>query len=513
MTTFRGHRDKVRAVAWSPSGDHLASSDVGEIKVWDARTDPEHMVLRGRDAVKTRDVAWSPDGALIAVTAQSDARTGQSTNLWVWESATGRLARDLSEATYNTETTSLFTSMSVSWSPDGRILAWSDPHDCSSVRTAEVATGRLIHKLLASSVSPIGVIDGVAAQMAVWSSDGSRLISSDFTGVNVVWDPATGRGLNAFRGGLAVAWNPDGTRLAVAEKTGGITLRDAATGRVLLPLGVHGGVVVSLAHDSDGHRLASAGWDGVVRVWDLTGGREPLTLAGYSKRVFRVAGHPEGKRLASAGEDGTVRIWNAETGQEILSLRGHGQSVSSVAWSPDGRKLATVGDDGTVKIRDASAGYTATITPPLLAGAFDRRRAAYARLDLARFLMESGRKREAAESLRLALDGHDALTHDFPTWIEPQASVANGLPLFARTALSRGHRELSDRAFLRSLDIRRRHLPREVFRNGARFVPAKWEPGRPGGSHLARKDDMKTRKRPSTRQTACRTDSTPKSPA
>src|SRR5262249_17214647 len=61
LLTFRGHTDKVFAVAFSPDGKRLASAAADRtIKVWDAVTGQELFTLRGHhDPV--RSVCFSPN--------------------------------------------------------------------------------------------------------------------------------------------------------------------------------------------------------------------------------------------------------------------------------------------------------------------------------------------------------------------------------------------------------------------------------------------------------------------
>ena len=79
--TYRGHSDKVTAVAWSPDGSRIASaSSDGTVQVWDAangghvftyRGHSDNVIYRGHlDRVNA--VAWSPDGSRIASGSSDD---------------------------------------------------------------------------------------------------------------------------------------------------------------------------------------------------------------------------------------------------------------------------------------------------------------------------------------------------------------------------------------------------------------------------------------------------------
>ena len=63
---YRGHSNKVRAVAWSPDGRRIASgADDQVVQVWEANTGKQICTYQGH-AGRVTSVAWSPDGRQIA---------------------------------------------------------------------------------------------------------------------------------------------------------------------------------------------------------------------------------------------------------------------------------------------------------------------------------------------------------------------------------------------------------------------------------------------------------------
>lgn len=204
-------------------------------------------------------VAWSPDGALVAVGTYSGP-------LYLWDAVTGKLRQRWPAP----------TAFSMAFSPDGKTLATGDD-DCT-VKLLQVANGRLIRQLgiseperhdsfgssiLIITVSPDGksIASAFAGQSAftVWDASSGKV--SYRTEINPVW-PAEGWV-------YALAFSPDGKTLFSGGADRAVHQWDAATGKEILQLQGHRGAVVSLALSPDGSRLASGSTDGTILIWDL----------------------------------------------------------------------------------------------------------------------------------------------------------------------------------------------------------------------------------------------------
>ena len=108
LRTYRGHRDFVSAVAFSPDGTLLASaSHDGQIRLWLTSSHRLYRTL-SRGGEKVDALAFSPAGNLLAA-ASPEGRVR------VWQFRRGQLVRSLGDG--------IAGFRSVAFSPDGRWLA------------------------------------------------------------------------------------------------------------------------------------------------------------------------------------------------------------------------------------------------------------------------------------------------------------------------------------------------------------------------------------------------------
>lgn len=160
-------------------------------------------------------------------------------------------------------------------------------------------------------------------------------------------------------------FTPDGTRVVSAGEDGIIRLWNAATGQELATLEGHARRIFGLAISPDGSCIASGGDGSEVRLWDATSGDIIRMMRGHTKTVTCVAFSPSGDRIASTSTDKTIRLWDTNTGAELITLTGHTASVVGVTFSPDGEWIASVCTrDRTVRIWDSKTGNPINILHP-----------------------------------------------------------------------------------------------------------------------------------------------------
>ena len=364
LALLTGHKEEVTVVAFSPDGTKLASGSgfhfPGILKLWDVKTGQNintFQVERG----STDSISFSPDGKILAWADRLwDVDTGQQLDI--------PLDNRLFE---------------IVFSPDGKILAGTGISTVERTRVGvikfyEVETGRLITTLTATQPTTKWSESSKRVSSIAFSPDGRLLASgSADDGTIKLWDVETGQNIATFiekpepnSSMLCVAFSPDGTKLAVGSVEG-IKLLEVPTGKHIytrqhidvgeleFPLNVF-----SVAFSPDGTKLASASWDG-VKLWEVETGQNITTLQGHTRVVSSVAFSPDGLTFASDSVGG-VQVWEAATGRPITTLAGPPNFVTAIAYSLDGTILATGSADArnaehTVKLWDVETGHN-TIT-------------------------------------------------------------------------------------------------------------------------------------------------------
>jgi WD40 repeat protein len=321
---------------------------------------------------------WSPDGTMIAVvyfdntTIILDSNTGKviqalgaSANVILSsenKTSRGGHAQTRTRCWGWTNKPSVPILRSVTWSPDGKLLAVGGDHRLIEIYDTETWE---VEMLLSGHEGSVLSLD--------WSPDGKRLASGEGTDQILphnqaecknyikIWNLESKKEEHTLKGHddgvISVSWSQNSSWLASASDDRNIKLWDVNNGTLIATLGEgigHSAGVLDVQWSPNQTQLVSGSRDFKIRVWDLES-KTPIGKPWKDHNCVRSTHwHPEGKFIATAGVDQTLKIRNATSGKEIKIFEEPGESnseVMSARWSPDGRKIAIcTSRDSTVRL-------------------------------------------------------------------------------------------------------------------------------------------------------------------
>lgn len=268
--SLQGHIDGVTAVAFSPSGELIATAGyVDGIKLWETET--AALVGRIRATAVITSIAFSPDGKLLAVGINAfgfQPAAENNAELYVYDVATRKMVGRFDGHVGGV--------LAVAFSNSGRLLATGS--DDGTAKLWDIATGH----------SVATIVDKTLADT-----------------INEYWKRLVGKEIDIPPWIESVAFSPDGKRIAIAgglmvargheQGIGAVTLWDVDSRKLQSVLPAYDCSVQQVQFSMDGKLLATAGRDGLVRLWDP----ESLREAGKFQGSAPIAFSPDGKAIVS----------------------------------------------------------------------------------------------------------------------------------------------------------------------------------------------------------------------
>ena len=310
LREFKGHTDRVSAVALTRNGDRVVSGGLdGTVHVWDVESGKELWSVHA-ESDQVLCVAVSPDDRYIL----SGGRDHEGR---LWDLKSGK---ELGRLKGHTD-----FMRGAAFSPDGRrALTCGDDH-----------------------------------AVCLWDVDtaGLKRKYDDFDS-----------------GVMCVGFSPDGGRAACGCVDGSVRVWDLGDDTASASWKGHTEAVHSVAFDAGGLLLLTAGEDGTIRLWNIENRAVIHEYKGQSGAVRAAAFTPDGRGVLSCGDDGAVRLWDAEASVEVCKFETPDHfPVTSLAFGADNRRAVTGGNDKLVRLwslpdpratPEQVAGHAAEAAPP-----------------------------------------------------------------------------------------------------------------------------------------------------
>lgn len=199
------------------------------------------------------------------------------------------------------------------------------------------------------ALPPLSGMEGQVSK-AIFSPDGTRIVTLSARNESPkIWDAKSGELLDSLEGHTAVVldavYSADGSQLLTASADRTAKLWDAATG-ILLDSLKHEHEVRRVAFNAEGTRALTAAGDGGVRLWAVENGELLVTRAGRSA-IQSVRFSPHGTSIIAESDEHSLSAWDAK--QDSLGewgiAAGSTSALEAVGFSADGEHIITVGSD------------------------------------------------------------------------------------------------------------------------------------------------------------------------
>ncbi len=337
-------------LAWSPDGKLLAAaSGAGPVSIFSGGDGTRRHDLPGHEN-GTNCLLWAPPASSQPSALNSPlslATGGQDGAVKFWDTSAGQhtataklgpawvehlcwVARSIVPASTGTGSPLLFAAA-------GRNLA------ALSADGAIVKSFPLAPKTItALSAPPAGGVIAAACYgtVTLWDAD----------------DFLAQKELPYANGIHALVWSPDGKWLVSGNQDPSVHLW-IPENDIELHMSGYEGKVKFLSYDHTSRWLATSGGREAC-IWDCAGagpeGREPAMLP-HDAPVCAVAFQNAHGLLATAAQDGAVQLWSPERKQPLRATVRMPGAATKLAWSPDDRQLAIGSEKGAVYVLKCEA--------------------------------------------------------------------------------------------------------------------------------------------------------------
>ncbi len=322
LQILEGHSGTVVNVAFSPSGDTLASSSWdSSVRLWDLKTEKNVRTFIGHEDY-VLGLAYSQNGQYIL-------SGGRDTEARIWDLHLKRNIKNF--------TTQKNRIQAVAFSPNGEQAitgSWDNSVLLWNIKSKkQIRKYRFPADVEAVAFHPSGDAIGVAygKKIAVYNLEGKKLYEyKGHTGtVKVIKFSKDGKQiLSGGRDNVAILWDIQGKLLTKFKK--------------------HSSDVLSVDFSPTQDTIATSSWDKNIFLWTKDG-QFIKGLSGHNDKIYAVEYGSEPGQLISAGIDG-IRLWDTGTGEIVRNFRT-GNYVYDIVFVKNKRDLfLTVGGDNQARL-------------------------------------------------------------------------------------------------------------------------------------------------------------------
>jgi len=357
ITPFTSLPGIERSPAFSPDGKQIAfmwrEQDTSDFNIYVQLVGTNEPLRLTTHPGNDLSPVWSPDGRHIAFTRVSE--DGRERSISIIPALGGMERKILSQRIRHglwVELLNGFADDKLSWSPDGKLLAFTDIDSTKSIFLLSLE--HLEQRQLTSA--PTGGVE-VEDFYPAFSPDGKRLafvrrvswwVSDIYTAPVAGGEPERltfdAKDINGL------AWTADGQEIIFSSNRGGAQglWRIAANGGTAEPIAASGQNAHTLTISPDGRRLAYAEYVDELNIERIEIPGSPNQKVVPSKLIASTKNDadgyfsPDGKRIAFASDrSGTYEIWVCDSdGRNPVQLTFLESGSGTPNWSPDGKQIA-----------------------------------------------------------------------------------------------------------------------------------------------------------------------------
>jgi microtubule-associated protein-like 6 len=350
------HNDDLHCLAIDPTGQFCATGQIGakpQIIVWNNSTMEVVARLQGTLTKGIKNLAFSPDGNLLAASAFDD---DHSIAVYQWKATTG-LKPGMTLKPISTGKGTRAQILSLGFSPDSKTLIGTAVKEIDffsfdtvtiKARKGTGLTGTNVQSILCQSFLGqtlyTGMFDG---QIASWNGTAVKgFMKAHSEGCHAMSPRPQGKGLLTGGGdGLIILWAASPAGLSEEKR---IDLK-APEIRSMMPK------VRSVVENERGFVLVGTRGGEIV---EFNNGPKPLVYmrSHYEGELWGLATHPSREEFITVGQDNFMAIWDIK--QRKQKNFGKLEQAANVAeYSRDGNLLAIGYVNGGVHVLDLAAKF------------------------------------------------------------------------------------------------------------------------------------------------------------